>query len=223
MTATDSAARVSTARLVLIPGVITLAVTILRLVGELQHWPTVLFNPAPGGGGAIVGISWLPIIFGPYFALKLAGAGEGPGSVGKAIGMTLLGLLVLVGGGFLVATSQFQSMGKAAGGFLLMAAAAVIPLSGWPSLTKTLLAYAYAARFPVAILMIFALRGNWGTHYDAPPPNFPEMGFLPKYFLIAFLPQLVLWIAFTVIVGSLFGAVTVAIAHRGKSAPQTAA
>ena len=67
---------VSIASLITIPALITLVVTVLRLVGEIEHWPKPWFNPAAGGGGAIIGISWLPIIFGPYFALKLAGAGE---------------------------------------------------------------------------------------------------------------------------------------------------
>ena len=48
----------------------------LRLVGELQHWSSTLFNRAGGGGGAIVGISWLPLLFGIYFALRLVKAGE---------------------------------------------------------------------------------------------------------------------------------------------------
>ena len=64
--------------LITIPALITLAVAILRLVGELKHWPAPWFNAAPGGGGAIVGISWLPILFGPYFAWKLAGSGYRP-------------------------------------------------------------------------------------------------------------------------------------------------
>src|SRR5208283_3297244 len=88
-------------QLIAIPAVITLAVTILRLVGELKHWPTPWFNTAAGGGAALVGISWLPIVFGPYFALKLATAGEGPVSMGKAMGFAFLSLVVYVLGGFL--------------------------------------------------------------------------------------------------------------------------
>ena len=61
--------------LIAVPALITLAITILRLVGELQPWPSVLFSRQAGGGGAIVGISWLPIIFGPLFAIKLVGSG----------------------------------------------------------------------------------------------------------------------------------------------------
>jgi hypothetical protein len=67
---------VSIGRLVLISGLITLGVTVLRLVGELQHWPKVWFHPEPGGGFAPIGIVCLPIVFGIYFALKPAGAGR---------------------------------------------------------------------------------------------------------------------------------------------------
>ena len=76
---------ISITSFIAVPAVITLGITILRLVGELQHWLPRFFNTAPGGGGALVGISWLPIIFGPYFAVKLAGAGEGTPSTGKVV------------------------------------------------------------------------------------------------------------------------------------------
>jgi hypothetical protein len=42
------------------------------------------------------------------------------------------------------------------------------------------------------------------------------MAFWPKYLLIGLLPQLILWIAFTVIAGSLFGIAAVALFRRGK-------
>jgi hypothetical protein len=38
---------------------------------------------------------------------------------------------------------------------------------GWPDLTRTLIAYAVAARVPVIIIMFIAIYCNWGTHYDA--------------------------------------------------------
>ena len=71
-----SSRRLSIGRLIFIPSVITLAVTLLRLIGELQHWSPILFNPTAGGGGAIMGITWLVLIFGVYFALKLSVAGK---------------------------------------------------------------------------------------------------------------------------------------------------
>lgn len=218
-----SATQGSILGLILVPSLITLAVTILRLVGELQHWSKLLFNPSPGGGAALVGIAWLAPIFGIYFALKLAGGGARPTSLGKAVGFTLLGLLVMAGGSVLAGLSGFRSYGLLAGSLVLIAAAAVIPLAGWPELTKSLIAYGYAARIPVAIVMFLAIRGNWGTHYDAPPPNSPAMAFWPKYVLIGLLPQLIIWIAFTVIFGALFGIIAVAIFRRQEPAAQAKA
>lgn len=217
-----SASHGSTLSLILVPSLITLAVTILRLVGELQHWSPLLFNRAGGGGGALVGISWLAPIFGIYFAVKLASSGARPASLGKAIGFTLLGLVVMAGGGALLGMGLGRNFALVLGGFVVLAAAAVIPLAGWPALTKTLIAYGYAARIPVAIVMFLAMQGNWGTHYDALPPNLPEMSFSMKYLSFGLLPQLILWIAFTVITGSLLGIIAAAIFRRqAQPAPAT--
>jgi len=216
----DSSTQVSSLRLILVPGLITLAVTILRLVGELQHWSRLLFNPSAGGGGALVGIAWLAPIFGIYFALKLTGAGARPASLGRATVFTMVGFLVMGGGGALMGLSLGRSYALLAGGMVLLAAAAVIPLAGWPALTKTLIAYGYAARIPVAIVMFFAMQGQWGTHYDAPPPNLPEMSFWPKYVLIGLLPQLIFWVTFTVITGSLFGIIATALFRRQQAPTQ---
>jgi hypothetical protein len=49
------------------------------------------------------------------------------------------------------------------------------------------------------------------------PPNFPKGGFLATFFMAGVLPQMIIWIAFTVIVGMLFGGVAAAIARRGKA------
>jgi hypothetical protein len=208
--------RVPIARLILIPSVITLVVTLLRVVGELRHWSSALFNPSAGGGGALVGVTWLVPIFGIYFALKLSGAGEGPVGVGKAIGLAVLGLAVLVGGSILTIAPQIHLPGKQAIGLLLMVAAAALQFKSWPALSKALLAYGYAARIPVAVVMFFAIRGSWGTHYDALPPGFSDMNFWPKYVQIGLIPQLVFWVAFTMIVGTLFGSIATAIFSRRK-------
>ena len=208
--------RVPIARLTLVPSVITLLVTLLRLIGELKHWSPALFNPSAGGGGALVGITWLVPIFGIYFALKLSNSGEGPVGVGRAIGLAVLGLGVLVGGSILAIAPQIHLPGKQVIGLLLMVAAAALQFRTWPALSKALLAYGYAARIPVAIVMYFAIRGNWGTHYDVLPPGFSDMSFWPKYVQIGLIPQLIFWVAFTVIVGTLFGGIATAIFSRRK-------
>jgi hypothetical protein len=215
--------RVSIMQLILIPSIISLAVTLIRLIGELQEWPSALFNREPGGAGSIIGITWLAPIFGIYFALKLMGAGEGPDDRGRAIRLSILGLGLMFGGGFVALAPQINFPGKEAVGLLLMVAAVAFQYAAWPSLFKTLLAYAYAARIPVAILMYFAIRGDWGTHYDVVPPNFPaDTSFWPKYFQIGFLPQMVLWIAFTIITGTLCGSIAAAIIHRRRPSTHAA-
>ena len=213
--------------LITMPALITLGITILRLVGELEHWPKPWFSAAAGGGGAIVGISWLPIIFGPYFALKLAGAGDGPSSAGKAIGFAFLGLAVLFAGGVIAQRSFTHHPALALLGMLLMLVSALIPGIGWESLGKTLLAYAFAARIPVLIVMLVAMLGNggqgWGTHYDVAPPGFPAQSFATKFFDLAFLPQMTLWIAWTVVFGSILGTIVASLSRRGKPALASAA
>lgn len=203
-------------KLILVPAVITLAVTLLRLLGELMHWSTTLFNPAAGGGGAIVGIAWLVPVFGVYFALKLSAAGERPAGLGPAIGYAFLGFALLPVAGVVATT-----LGMAPNSFALFAVfvvcsivGAVIAFRGWPALGRTLFAYGLAARIPVAIIMLFAILGNWGTHYDVAPPDFPEMGPISKWLLIGAVPQLTIWIWYTMAVGALFGAIAVAIKGR---------
>lgn len=216
-----SGSGLSTTRLILVPAVITLAVTFLRLVGELQHWPSPWFKTEAGGGLAIVGIAWLPFIFGPYFALKLRDAGMVSKGAGKTVGIIVLGIVILVAGGFLLGAPMVKFPGHEILGLVLIAVAGLMPLAAWPALTKTLIAYGYAARIPVAIVMFFALRGQWGTHYDALPPNYNgPAGFLALYVTIGLVPQLLIWIAYTVLLGGLAGAIATAVARRGSAAQQ---
>jgi len=206
--------RTPIARLILVPSLITLLITLLRITGELQHWSPTLFNSSAGGGGALIGITWLVLVFGVYFALRLASDGNGPASAGRSIGMAVLGLVVMACGGFVAAAPQVNLPGKLAIGLLLFAAATALQFVTWPALSKVLLAYGYAARIPLIILTFFAIRGNWGTYYDALPPGFPETSFWTRYVQTALVPQLIFWIAFTVVVGTLFGSIAAAIRFR---------
>jgi len=66
--------------------VITLAVTLLRLVGELQGWSPALFNRGDKPfSPSLVGIVWLVPVFGAWFGWKLTRAGSGPGSLGRQV------------------------------------------------------------------------------------------------------------------------------------------
>jgi hypothetical protein len=217
---------ISITKLILIPSVITLAITLLRLVGELQNWAPAIFNKAPGGGGAILGISWLPLILGIYFSWKLLRADEMPVSAGRVIVFALIGFALMLAGGLLVFGPQgprIDSPLSMIAGHLILLAAIATQFPAWRKLFKVLFAYALAARIPVAIVMFFAIKSNWGTHYDVAPKDFPVMSWFTKYLLIGFLPQMFIWVAFTVVIGALTAGITAAIMQRGKATKPVAA
>jgi hypothetical protein len=206
----------SPGKLILVPAVITFGVTLLRLVGELQGWAPALFNREAGGGGALVGISWLVPIFGGWFGWKLAKAGEGPGKVGRALGIALLAFALLPAIGFAASKAGAKPQSLVTFGLYVVVSivALGIGLRAWPALGKVLLQYALAARVPVILVMLVAMLGNWGTHYDVAPPDFPAMSTLAKWFTIGVVPQLSIWIWYTVVVGMIFGIVAAAVAGR---------
>jgi len=143
-------------KLITVPAIITFVVTIVRLLGEFGNLPSWLASRESGGGGALIGITWLAPIFAVYFATKLVGA---PGKL-------------------------------------------------WKNLAKTLFAYGLAARIPVIIIMGLAIFGEWGTHYDAFPPQFASLSLGMKFLLGGVVTQLVVWVGFwTVAVGTLVGVV----------------
>jgi hypothetical protein len=129
-------------KLIAVPALITLAVTLLRLVGEFMNLPSWLASKEAGGAGALIGIAWLAPLFGVYFATKLADA---PGKL-------------------------------------------------WKNLLKTLFAYGLAARLPVILIMGLATFGNWGTHYDAFPPDMADMSPMMKFLFGGVVAQLVFWV-----------------------------
>jgi hypothetical protein len=216
--------RPSVRELVLVPAIITLAVTALRLVGELQHWDQRFFNRAGGGPGAIVGIVWLVFIFGAWFAVKLARAGDGPASLGRAFGFTVLGIVIFIGTAVGTNAAKMNQI-NAIGLICVMALiGGIVASRGWPALGKVLFVYALAARVPVAALMLPAIIGHWGTHYDALPPNFPAMDPVKTWALVGLFPQMTLWIGFTLIGGMLAGSIAAAVVGgRRREAVPTAA
>ena len=223
-----SGSSVSVGKLITVPALITLVITILRLVGELQHWPTPWVSNATGGGGAIIGISWLPFIFGPYFAWKLAAAGDAPASAGKAIGMSAVGLVVFILGGAAFGIGLTKHITPVILlGFVLALASAFFPRLGWRSFGNALLAYAFAARIPVLIVMYIAMSANggqgWGTHYDVAGEGFVVTSLAQKFVDLAVLPQMSLWIGWTAVIGGLFGTIVAAVFHPEKHTAAAAA
>jgi len=203
------------------PVLITLAVTVLRVVGERQGWSSALFGRTAGGGAALLGISWLVPFFGAWFGLALARAGQRPAHLGRAAGRALLGLLVAAGAiaAVVTLTSGFRVHFLVINASMLVAA--WIAAGGWPALGRTLAAYGVLARVPVIVVTALAVLGDWGTHYDAIPPNAPglaQAGDWERIIWTGALPQLCLWIGYTVVLGLLAGTLAAALDSRRRAA-----
>jgi hypothetical protein len=201
--------------LVFVPALITLAITLLRLIGELLNWSPALFSKAAGGGGALVGITWLVPVFGFYFAWQLMKAGEHPAGAGRVLGFAVLSFAVFAG--LFAAAFQFLRSNVAlfyVFGIAAAVGALYVARKAWPALFNALLAYGLAARIPVIIIMFIAIMNDWGTHYDVPPPNYVETTPFMKWVNIGLFPQLTFWIGFTMTIGAIFGGIAVAVVQR---------
>jgi hypothetical protein len=211
--------RSSLGRLILVPALITLAVTLIRLVGELSRWSPSLFNREPGGPGALVGIVWLIPVFGIYFALRLARAGERPTGIGRTLAWAAVAFIVnvafIIGSVKLFPASPVRQNGLFALGCWL---AIAVAHPGWPALWRVLLAYGFAARIPVLVVMFLAIFLGWDTHYAKPRPDFPPMGHWGLFFWTAFLPQMSIWIWLTIVGGMIFGALALVVRRLMRGA-----
>jgi hypothetical protein len=203
-------------RLIWIPAVISLLITVMRVAGELLHWSPRWFSSDTGGTvpasavSWVIGITWLALPFGAYFAYRLSADGLRPHSTRLWVLLALAGLLIIYGSP-LVLVPLLRTLPIGFPRILLiiwlyMVVAAALQYFAWPALFKVLLAYGVAARLPVVIVMSLAMAGGWGTHYDyvGMPPQF-SMPLIPRFLWLAFFPQLVFWVAFTIAAGSIGG------------------
>lgn len=212
-------------RLVLVPALVTLAVTAVRFVGEVNGWPAPWFSSASGNSAAVVGIVWLVPLFGAWFGARLARAGRGPASAGRAFLLQLVALVVYVGG-FLVVVPRlpFDTATRSGleGQILSMggvAVLAVVPaLAAWPALCGVNLLYGLLARLPVAALTWYALHHALGTHYEKFGPR-DYQAFAPGEAAawLGFL-QLVSWTSFTAVFGGLIGVIAAVVVGGRRSA-----
>lgn len=211
--------------LVLVPAAVTLAVTIVRLFGELQGWNNVWINNAGAGPDSrpgLFGITLLIPIFGFWFGWRLRRGTGGPAHAGKAALFYALGAGVLFGG-FLGAMSMgligmptAEAPGVPTGMAWAMAvvvAAIAVALVAWPRLSVTLLVYALLARIPVIVVTFLAVANDWDTHYAKLAPNFALPAGTSKAMFLS-MPQSTFWIAFTMLVGGLTGCLGAAMARR---------
>lgn len=213
--------------LVLVPALLTLVVTIVRLVGELEGWSPVLFNshgPDPEQQQGLFGITLLIPVFGFWFGFRLRRDTGGPANLMGSVLQYVIAIGVLAGGffaaktlGWFVMPSKEQpgepvGMGVVAG---LMGVVFLIVLTAWPRLSSTLLLYALLARLPVVVITFLAVDKNWGTHYEKLPSFFRVPEGMDKAMFLS-MPQLVFWPIATMLVGGLCGCLGAALAGKKK-------
>lgn len=79
--------------------------------------------------------------------------------------------------------------------------------------------YGVGARLPVILIMLLATLGDWGTHYDAYPPDMEAMSPLVRWFVGGVFAQGVFWIGiWTVGIGGLITWITAKIRARPAAA-----
>lgn len=193
---------------VLIAAVITLAVSLLRLYGELHGWPPLWCAKSPKEGLGLLGITWLVPVFGFWFGRRLAASGNRPAHAGKAVLWCLLGLMLTAGIGWVAMTQAPPSMMPWLFG-IGMPLAGLTAFKGWRSAWFATAGYGVLARIPVLVIQHEAIARGWNTHYAKGPR--PDM--TPAQIEAALtLVEATFWpFAFTAIIGTMFavlGAVT---------------
>lgn len=215
-----------TLSLVIVPALLTLAITGLRLVGQIQEWnPTVFGRPEAGGGSALLGISWLIFVFGLWFGIRLQRAGAGPRSPGKALLISLVAIGLVMGGMPALQAAgvmwfpDAEHPGEPRGlawMLGLMACGCLVAVVAWARAALTLLVYGLLARIPVVIITWIALGQSWNTHYTKTPPFFTNVTDANRAsFLI--MPQLTFWPAMTILLGTAMACLG-ALSSRKRSA-----
>ncbi len=207
----------SISRLVLVPILLTLGVTLLRPGGELRSWPSAWSDTT----SAMVGIIWLlPTIFGFYFAWRLGREGERIERVDRAF---LLGLVGVVINQLAGAASLRCADTSVYGPLVILGTVAVISAYlqylAWPTLCRTLIAYGVGARIPVVAIMLFALVRH--QHYDHPSGPLAR-SFWPTFPWFGIFEELIYRVSFTVALGSLAGSVAAGLAKRRMRESQPA-
>jgi hypothetical protein len=210
--------------LVLVPALITLVVNVSRLVLELAGFGPPLVSAEAGGGGALLGITWLVPIFGVWFGYRLAKTGRGPSSRGRAALLSFAGVAIFLGGAALCFALELVTLGtaeqpKAPEGLEYILGLGIIAVLAqviaWPRAAAVLTLYALCARLPVVAITWIAVRAGWETHFTALMPGIPPLTGDELFFALS-TAQVTIWPIFTITVGGLAAAIGAAFGGRAR-------
>lgn len=200
--------RPSPFRLLLWPILITLAVSVARL---LLQWQEVI--PARSGGAFHpLGITWLALAVGAWLGWRLVRAGAVLPR--RAMVIATVALLILVAGmGILMSGIDPKATGEAAEQMMrdtgpkilaVAGAATVVAFVAWTRLAALLLLYGLVARLTVLAITWFAKFQGWNTHYTKFGPSGIEYDMARTMESAAF-AQLGFWVPFTIVTGGFCG------------------
>ena len=201
----------ATLRLILWPSILTLVVSVLRLVLEVQG----VIGSQSGGGFAPLGITWLVFVFGGWFGWRLAKSGSRPALSWPVLWalLPLVAIVAAVGIGFGQIDRAAQSDDaytalRATVGVIAMITlgAAAFCFVVWPRLALTVLLYALPARATVLALTYLAKVQEWDTHYTKFGPGGIESE-LGETMFAASVAQMGFWVPFTVVGGAVAGTI----------------
>jgi len=196
-------------RLILWPSIVTALVSLARLIGEQTGWATT----ASGGQGFWLGITWLPFLFGPLFAIVVARSGSRPRFT-PLWPIALLAVLAMAAtimwqfGPLIDAPQDDATFERVRGGVIVIisvtAPLALLLAWLWPRLAFVLLCYALPARLFVLALTWFAKCMEYDSHYTKFGPPGIERD-MPSTMLSATVAQLGFWVPFTIVAGFVSG------------------
>jgi len=199
-----------TFRLILWPSVITLAITAVRLLGEVEGW----INVDAGGAFALLGITWCVFVFGGWFGLHLARAGSVPRVTRAPLWLLLLALAIMAVAGWQFGGLDRKDTSDAAfellreKGLIVCVCALVamlVTFALWPRQAWTMLCYGVVARLGVLAATWLAKHQGWETHHVKFGPAQIQRESMADTMIGAAFPQLLFWVPFTVVMGTLTG------------------
>jgi len=201
--------RPTTLRLLFWPLLLTLLLSVGRLVGEVQG----SLGAASGGAGSPFGITWLLFVFGGWFGFRLRAQGSRPLMHPTWLWWGLL-LGVLVGAFFWFAQDSDMMGNDAAAeaavkNLVTTMAMIAVPTAAlcfaiWPKLAWTLLCYGLGARLIVLAITGLAKQMGWDTHYTKFGPAGFEYDFATTMTNAA-VAQLGIWVPITMLAGGFVG------------------
>jgi hypothetical protein len=195
-----------------IASLVTLVVTVVCVIGELQGWAAGWFQAVSRSPWNPFGIAALVPLFGFLFGRRLALCGSRPQFV-AAFFVPMFAVVLLAGvGGYMRKELEGETL-RSAIGYLAYGGPALVLLAlfAWPRAFLVNLAYAVLARAPVVIVQYLDVQNGWQTQYGKAHPKLPPMTADERFWFLATM-QGTVWVPFTILLGggcAALGAATV--------------